>query len=134
MVERECDICGIIRNEDLVILRDDDFIVVHSPKPFNNGHLVVAPLRHVSINELDDYSLARLFIITKKLVDLLQRVYSPHGFNIDIVPSPHMHIQIVPRWEGDISFVALFHGLKTVPESLRDSVEKLRRAVMEYGT
>lgn len=129
----DCDMCRILKHEDLVILRDGDIVVVHSPTPFNNGHLLIMPIEHISIDELNDSSLAKMLMMAKKFVNILQRIYSPHGFNIDIVPSPHVHIQVVPRWEGDISFVALFHGIKTVPESLRDSVERLRRSVMEYG-
>ncbi|WP_069808275.1 HIT domain-containing protein [Vulcanisaeta thermophila] len=133
MASDECWVCRGLRSEDLVLMREGDIVVFLNPEPFNNGHLVIAPTRHAPIDEVDESLLLRMLLLAKRFVEVLQRVYAPHGFNIDIAPSPHVHIQVVPRWEGDVSFVTLFHGLKTVPESLRDSLRRLRE-VMGYGT
>ena len=129
----KCDICELINNEELIIMRNERIAVLHSPRPFNNGHLIIAPIRHQSITEIGESLLTELMDVTRRFVDILGRVYNPHGFNIGISLTPHVYIQVVPRWNGDVSFMTLFHNVKVVPETVRDSVSRIRNAVREYG-
>ncbi|WP_252900393.1 hypothetical protein [Vulcanisaeta sp. JCM 14467] len=77
--------------------------------------------------------LIELMDMTKKIINILGKVYNPHGFNVGISLTPHMYIQVVPRWNGDVSFMTLFYNVKVVPETVRDSVSRIRDAVREYG-
>ncbi|WP_243666854.1 hypothetical protein [Vulcanisaeta sp. JCM 16159] len=63
----------------------------------------------------------------------MAKIYNPHGFNVAISLTPHVHTQVVPRWNGDVSFMTLFYNVKVVPETVRDSVSRIRNAVREYG-
>lgn len=128
-----CEICDMLNNEELTIIRNEKFVVVHNPRPFNNGHLIIAPVQHVSINEIDQSLLIELMDLTKKLVAILQEIYNPHGFNVGISLKPHVYIQVVPRWNGDVSFMTLFYNVKVVPETVTESVSRIRNAVRMYG-
>ncbi len=128
-----CDICELMSNEELIILKNERVVVLHNPRPFNNGHLIIAPIKHQSINEISGSLLIELMDTAKKLINILERVYNPHGFNVGILLAPHVHIQVVPRWNGDVSFMTLFYNVKVVPESVKDSVSKIRGAVRKYG-
>ncbi|WP_243666853.1 HIT family protein [Vulcanisaeta sp. JCM 16159] len=61
-----CEICELMRNEELVIIRNERIIVLHNPHPFNNGHLIIAPIMHQSINEIDESLFTELMDMTKK--------------------------------------------------------------------
>ncbi|WP_243678290.1 HIT family hydrolase [Vulcanisaeta distributa] len=128
-----CEICELMSNEELIIMKNERIIVLHNPHPFNNGHLIIAPIKHQSINEISASLLIELMDMTKKFINILGRVYNPHGFNVGIALTPHVNIQVVPRWNGDVSFMTLFYNVKVVPETVRDSVSKIRSAVREYG-
>ncbi|MGC8607307.1 MAG: HIT family protein [Vulcanisaeta sp.] len=128
-----CEICDLMGNEELIIMKNERIIVLHNPHPFNNGHLIIAPIRHQSINEISESLLIELMEITKRFINILGRVYNPHGFNVGISLTPHVHVQVVPRWNGDVSFMTLFFNVKVVPETVRESVSKIRNAVREYG-
>ena len=114
-------------------MKNEKIIVLHNPHPFNNGHLIIAPIEHQSINEISASMLIELMETTKKFINILGRVYNPHGFNVGISLAPHVYIQVVPRWNGDVSFMTLFYNVKVVPETVRDSVSRIRDAVREYG-
>ncbi len=126
-------ICEMGSNEELIIMRNREVVVFHNPQPFNNGHLIIALLEHKSINEIDKSLLTELMDTTRKFVEILQRVYNPHGFNIGISLAPHVYIQVVPRWNGDVSFMTLFYNVKVVPETVKDSVSRIKSAARKYG-
>ncbi|MBT9162772.1 MAG: AP-4-A phosphorylase [Dehalococcoidia bacterium] len=102
--------------------------------PYNPGHLMVAPYRHVaSLGELSDEELLEHFRLVDQSVAMLTGVLRPSGFNIGInlgkvagagVES-HIHTHIVPRWEGDTNFMPVICDAKVVPEALADTYAKL---------
>nr|KJR72564.1 MAG: HIT family hydrolase [Vulcanisaeta sp. AZ3] len=120
-------------HEELIIMKNRKTVVLHNPRPFNNGHLIIAPVEHLSINEIDQSLLTELLDLARRFTAILQRVYNPHGFNIGVSLKPHIYIQVVPRWNGDVSFITLFYDVKVVPETVRDSVSRIKDAVMRYG-
>jgi ATP adenylyltransferase len=97
------------------------------PIPYNNGHLLVAPLRHVArLDELDEPVEGELFQTIARMNGLLERVMQPQGFNIGLnlgraagagLPG-HLHWHIVPRWVGDTNFMPTVAGVHTIPQSL----------------
>jgi ATP adenylyltransferase len=117
-------------------------MVVMNRFPYTNGHLLIAPLRHKP--ELDDFSqeeLSDLMRHTRDAKRLLGRVVGAQGFNIGInfglcagagLPD-HLHIHLVPRWNGDTNFMAVIGDVRVIPESLDRQYEKLREAAAEMG-
>jgi ATP adenylyltransferase len=126
-----CEVCEILKNERLVVYRDGQIVVLHNPHPFNNGHLIITISSHRSIDEIGKSLFIELMGTAKKFTAILQRVYNPHGFNIGISLKPHVYIQLVPRWSGDVSFVTLFYNIKVVPETIEDSINRIKSAVRE---
>ena len=101
--------------------------------PYNNGHVMVAPYRHVSSLELlTDIELADVMKLVNKTKTDIDKKLKPHGYNIGLnvgrvagagFPG-HVHIHIVPRWNGDTNFMPITAGTKVVSESL-DAMYKL---------
>ncbi|GEM_PF-511085 len=128
-----CGICTLIQSSsDLTLFRDNKFIVIVHPKPFNNGHLIIATVKHLSLNEVKDDELTLMFDLTRRLMNLLEKIYTPHGFNIIINHEPHVNIQLVPRWIGDVSFVTISSSTRVVPETPYDTFKNLKELVVKY--
>lgn len=119
--------------ENLVLTRGDKTFVIMNLYPYNNGHLLIAPKRHVGeIEELTEEELLELFKVTQKMVRVL-RAFNPEGFNVGInigriagagVPG-HFHIHVVPRWGGDTNFMPVFGDVRVISESLEVTYQKL---------
>ena len=110
--------------------------------PYNNGHLLIAPRRHVArLDELaDDVQLECSQTITR-MVSLLERVMHPEGFNVGLnlgrvagagVPG-HLHWHIVPRWSGDTNFMPVIAGIRVIPQSLEALWEALTAELRASG-
>jgi ATP adenylyltransferase len=108
--------------------------------PYNNGHLMVAPLRHVdSFSGLNDEERCDLMAAVATAESLLKRTYSPQGMNVGSnlghcagagVPG-HVHVHLVPRWEGDTNVMSVVGETRVLPESLRETYERLRECIGE---
>ena len=105
--------------------------------PYNNGHLMIAPYRHKgSITDLTQGEIADLMKLSQKSVRLLNKLLKPHGynmgFNIGKVSGAgfpgHIHMHIVPRWEGDTNFMPILSKTKIVSESLNSLYRRLKGA------
>lgn len=105
--------------------------------PYNNGHLMVSPLRHVKdLSLLKDQEILDLFKAVNKAKALLEKVLKPHGFNIGINLSRsagagitgHVHIHIVPRWVGDTNFMPVLFKTKIISQSLAELLKQLKNA------
>ena len=103
--------------------------------PYNNGHVMVAPLRHVkSLEYLKAEELVDLMDLVVKTKKVLDKKIKPHGYNIGLNIGKaagagfagHMHIHIVPRWTGDTNFMPAASGTKVISESL-DAMYKIYR-------
>jgi ATP adenylyltransferase len=108
--------------------------------PYNTGHTMIAPKRHVGdVSELDDDERHDLFDITCKSIEAIRGAMSPDGFNTGMnlgrvagagIPG-HIHMHVVPRWGGDTNFMTTVGETKVLPEMLADTAEKLRPAFAE---
>ena len=108
--------------------------------PYNPGHVMVVPYRHVPTLELlDDNEGLELFQLVQLSLKVLREVYNPDGFNIGVnigkvagagIES-HVHIHIVPRWSGDTNFMPVFGNVKVIPEALEDTYEKIKKVIDE---
>lgn len=124
--------------ENLVLLRGRSCFVLMNRFPYNNGHLMVAPMSHRgSLGRLSPGARAEMFDLLVAAQEGLDRELRPHGYNIGInlgrvagagVPG-HVHIHIVPRWNGDTNFMPVLGLTKVIPEALRDLHGRLQKAL-----
>jgi len=103
--------------------------------PYNCGHLMVAPVRHVgSVEDLDPDELLELMTITQRALRAVRDEYRPDGFNLGVNEgeiagagfADHVHLHVVPRWEADNNFMAVTAETRVLPQSLQDTYAALR--------
>ncbi len=114
--------------ENFVVTRGAVSFVVLNRFPYNNGHLLVAPLAHKgSLNELDDAELLGCLHQVRTLAGVYGRILRPDGFNIGLnlgraagagLPG-HLHWHLVPRWSGDTNFMTLLDDVRVISQSLQ---------------
>ena len=143
----ECFICHNLENpqdddKNLVLWRSNHCIVILNHFPYNNGHLLIAPKRH--IGELDaasDEELLELVKLVKESQKVLTLAIKPHGFNVGMnfgrcagagLPE-HLHIHIVPRWEGDTNFINVCSDTDVISQSLTELLEKLKQISTKHN-
>lgn len=115
-------------DENYVLYRTEHSIVLLNRYPYNNGHLLVAPLAHkAGLADLSDAELTDGPRQLQRMTAALQNVLTPDGFNVGLnlgkaagagVPG-HLHWHIVPRWNGDTNFMAVLADVSVIPQSLR---------------
>lgn len=146
--KKGCFICDYLRSrndiENLVIARGRLALSLMNRYPYNNGHVMVAPKAHKgSLMELTDAELAEIFQMTRDTVAVLTKAFKPQGFNIGVnmgdvagtsLPS-HLHVHIVPRWQGDTNFMPVTGGVKVISETLEETLLTIRKnlPLQKYG-
>jgi ATP adenylyltransferase len=109
-------------------------MVVMNRFPYNNGHLLVAPVRHVSsLERLNQDETLGLLLMVRKSIEILKQVMKPDGFNVGINlghvagagMENHMHFHIVPRWKGDTNFMTVIEDVRVIPEHIKATYAKL---------
>jgi ATP adenylyltransferase len=104
--------------------------------PYNSGHLMVAPVRHVgSVEDLDPGELLELMSIAQRALRALRDEYRPDGFNLGVNEgeiagagfADHVHLHVVPRWAADNNFMAVTADTRVLPQSLEDTHAALRQ-------
>ncbi len=126
--------------ESLVVYKGAKSYVILNKYPYNSGHLMVVPYRHVS--EFEDLTLeemGEMMLLVRASVRALRRAYRPHGFNIGMNLGEaagagiagHLHIHIVPRWVGDTNYTTILAGVKVLPQSLEEAWKTLKPLVEE---
>lgn len=140
-----CFICSYQENPDLdknnlVLWRTSNCIVVFNKFPYKNGHLLIAPCRHIAtLDEATDDELLELTKLCRDCQTVLTAAISPHGFNIGMnfgrcagagLPD-HMHIHIVPRWDGDTNFMHVCSDTDVISQSLTELYDKIRQISLE---
>ena len=120
--------------ENLILYRGNKNVVMLNRYPYNPGHLMVAPYKHVSeLDILDDEELLEHIRLVSKCVVMLRKEVSPEGFNVGINLGrvggagieDHIHTHIVPRWNGDTNFMPVISDTRSVPEALDATYAKL---------
>ena len=135
----ECVLCALGREApataNLVLRHGTSCYVLMNRYPYNTGHLMVVPYQHsADLAGLDAAVADELFDLTRKSVAALTAAMAPHGFNIGMNLGrtagagidEHMHMHIVPRWNGDANFMPIIGGTKLIPEALDQTYAKLR--------
>jgi ATP adenylyltransferase len=141
----ECFICHNIKRpqedeQNYVLWRTAGSIVMLNRFPYNNGHLLIAPVRHIAdFNETSDEELLELTKLIRETQKVLSLAIKPHGFNIGMNFGRcagaglvgHLHIHIVPRWDGDTSFMSVCSDTKVISQSLKELFEQLKQISKE---
>ncbi|MGQ9819097.1 MAG: HIT family protein [Candidatus Kapaibacteriales bacterium] len=136
-----CFICEALEKIDeedsrLVVFKDHLSLIIMNKFPYNPGHLLVAPKRHLAdltnLNEDELLSLSKSLQIS---INALNELMKPHGFNIGInlgrvagagLPE-HLHFHVIPRWNGDTSFISIVSDTKVISQSLTEMHTKLKK-------
>jgi ATP adenylyltransferase len=123
-----------------VIARDRTCYALLNTYPYTGGHLMVVPYKQVSdLNGLTDDELADLLKLARRCQNALSRVMKPEGFNIGINLGKvagagileHLHLHIVPRWQGDTNFMPVLANTTVVPQALKELAAQLRAALSD---
>jgi ATP adenylyltransferase len=129
----ECPFCRIPTLDDreaLVVARGKTVYAVLNLHPYNPGHVMVVPYRHVAeLRELTDDEALELSLVTRDAVAALRKASAPHGFNVGLnlggvaggSLSDHLHQHVVPRWGGDANFITVLAGTKVIPALLAET-------------
>jgi ATP adenylyltransferase len=105
--------------------------------PYNNGHVMVSPIRHIrQFSQLKETEILDLFKTLNKTKKLLDKVLKPDGYNIGVNISKsagagetrHLHIHLLPRWIGDTNFMPTLANTKVISQSLGELYKRLRYA------
>ena len=123
-----------------VIARDRTCYALLNAYPYTGGHLMVVPYKaSPDLEGLTDEEMTDLMVLTRRCQQALARVMKPHGFNIGINLGKvagagilgHLHVHVVPRWEGDTNFMPVLAGTTVVPQALKELAAQLRAALAE---
>jgi ATP adenylyltransferase len=127
---------------NLVLWRACECMVLFNRFPYTSGHLLIAPAQHVgNIEDLPGDLLNRMMQLTQDAVQVLRSLVKPQGFNIGVnlgkcagagLPG-HIHIHVVPRWEGDTNFVPVLAGTRVMPHSLEALYGAAKEASARLG-
>jgi ATP adenylyltransferase len=127
---------------NLVVWRRPNSVVVLNRFPYNNGHLLVAPLCHLgTLGELSGAELFEPLETVKRAIAVLDRIFRPQGYNVGLnqgksagagLPG-HLHWHVVPRWDGDTNFMPVLGQTKVIVESLHEFFDGFVRALQEAG-
>lgn len=122
-------------DEDRLILhRGGRAVIMMNKFPYNNGHLLVAPWRHISrLDDLTPEEMLDLMLWVNTSTIILEKVMHPDGFNIGLNIGreagagfeEHLHFHVVPRWRGDTNFLAVLGEVRSIPEHIKQTYSKL---------
>jgi ATP adenylyltransferase len=130
-----CDALAKGVDEPLIVARDALAYVILNLYPYNSGHLMVVPNRHVgSLAELGEEELQQVMRLTQRAELALTEVYRPHGLNVGLNIgkaagagiADHLHVHLVPRWAGDTNFMSVVGDVRVLPEEVPVSGARLK--------
>lgn len=139
--EKGCPLCKAFRRkkdspENLIVHRGRTCFVILNKFPYNSGHAMICPNRHVrSLERLTSEESDEVFELTRTTVKVLKRVIKPHSLNLGMnigassgagIPE-HLHMHVVPRWNGDTSFMYVIGETKVVSVPLEPVYEAIKK-------
>ena len=139
-----CVFCDALRrNDPLILHRGTHCFVILNLYPYNNGHLMVVPLRHIArLADARPDELSEFIALTRTAEMALTEAYAPHGLNMGLnLGKPagagvldHVHMHVVPRWNGDTNFMSVVGETRVLPEELPATVERLTPIFLRLTT
>jgi ATP adenylyltransferase len=137
----ECFLCineiNAETQENHIIYRGESCFVILNKYPYNSGHLLIAPYRHIDdLDKSNGTERIEMMDLCVKSEKVLKQVMNPEafniGFNLGIAAGAgvkdHIHMHIVPRWNGDTNFMPVFSNTRVVPEALDETAKLLKAA------
>lgn len=144
---RGCIFCEkpVLKQDDksFILRRGRHAYVLMNIYPYNNGHLLIAPYRHIAaIEKLPEPVLLDMMQLAQASLKALRRAYAPEGFNLGVNQGKaagagiehHIHLHIVPRWGADTNFMPLLGETRVLPQHLEASYQRLKAAFGEKRT
>jgi len=129
--------------KNLIVFRSRHCYVILNIFPYNNGHVMVVPYKHVStLSKLPKPALNDLFATVQMTESVLEKVYKCEGMNIGINigkaagagVDEHVHVHLVPRWNGDCNFMTVVGGKRVIPEAFESAYKKIKAAFGKHKT
>ena len=134
--EEECIFClALSERGNLTLYKGSLSMVMMNKYPYINGHLLLAPKRHLSsLDEMTMEEMADLLKTIKDSIGILKKVMKPDGFNVGLNlgevagagVEEHLHFHIVPRWHGDTNAMTVFAEVRVIPEHLEATYRNLK--------
>lgn len=134
-----CKICQADKDEqNLVLKRGRSTFLLLNRYPYNNGHLLVAPYKHAdNLESLNAKEMSEMMELASTACKALRKSLHPDGFNLGLNIGTaagaglkdHIHLHIVPRWEGDTNFMPVLGEVKIIPQPLDELWRKLKKAL-----
>ncbi len=134
--EDRCIFCDALsKNDELALYKGSDTLVLMNKFPYINGHLLVAPVRHLSgLDQLSKHEMGEILATVDRSVEILKQVMNPDGFNVGLNlgkvagagVEEHLHFHIVPRWFGDTNALTVFADVRVIPEHLKTTCGNLK--------
>lgn len=134
-----CVFCAALEQEDgpenLIVHRGEHNFVILNRYPYTNGHIMVLPYKHVPrLNDVDAATRAEMMELTNQGIEVLQAVYNAQGFNTGANLGSaagagieyHLHMHIVPRWNGDTNFMTSVGDTRVMPQGLEESYQQIK--------
>jgi ATP adenylyltransferase len=128
--------------ENLIVQRGEQAFIMMNAFPYSNGHLMVSPFQHTAmLDDLSDAEMLELMDLTRRGINLLKEAFKPDGFNVGINMgrvagagiADHVHVHIVPRWNGDTNFMTVLGDVRVIPESLQVVYQRLVEVLKTPG-
>lgn len=142
MDEPGCVFCKKLRQKDgpenLVLYRGRKSFIMLNLYPYTNGHIMVAPLKHIKdLEKIDASTLAEMMKLSQQMIIVLKKLMRPEGFNLGINIGKvagagvlgHVHIHIVPRWNGDHNFMPVIGAAKVMSQTLAEVYALLKKEI-----
>lgn len=123
-----------------VVYRGEHSFIILNVFPYNPGHLLIAPYRHTAdLESLTEGESGELMALARRALRALRSDTGPHGYNLGMNLGSvggagivdHLHLHLVPRWEGDTNFMPVIGGTKVLPELLTVTAARLRQRLAE---
>ena len=134
--EKGCIFCKALSERDnLTLYKGEETMVIMNKFPYINGHLLVAPVQHLSaLDQLSKGEMGDLLGTVEQSVGILKKVMNPDGFNVGLNlgkvagagVEEHLHFHIVPRWFGDTNALTVFADVRVIPEHLITTYNNLK--------
>ena len=134
--ENGCIFCKALSEQDnLTLFKGKATLVVMNKYPYINGHLLVAPIKHIStLDQLSNSEMGILLKTVEQSVGILKKVMTPDGFNVGLNlgkvagagVEEHLHFHIVPRWFGDTNALTVFADVRVIPEHIITTYNNLK--------
>ena len=129
------------RCDEYVIYEGKSSFVMINRYPYVSGHLMIIPVRHIGkIEDLTQKERSEIFALLDTTVRVLQEAMNPDGFNIGMNIGKaagagieeHIHVHVIPRWEGDTNFMSVVNNIRVIPEDMQTTATKLAPLFKKY--